>query len=93
MVNFLYTLDTFHTVPETKISPENSVVGSWKMKFPLEMVPFQRCFMLIFGGGGVWQGKTGSISRFAQNSFFKPDVESAVTTPPPPPPSLSQPPL
>ena len=49
MVNFLYSLDTFHTVPETKISPENSVVGSWKMKFPLEMVPFQRCFMLIFG--------------------------------------------
>ena len=45
------------------------------------------------GGGGGWQGKTGSISRFAQNSFFKPDVESAATTPPPPPPSLSQQPF
>ena len=29
-----------------------------------------------FGGGGVWQGKTGSISRFPLNSFFKPDVET-----------------
>ena len=27
-------------------------------------------------GGGLWQGKTGSISRFALNSFFKPDVET-----------------
>ena len=27
-------------------------------------------------GGGAWQGKTGSISRFALNSFFKPDVET-----------------
>ena len=28
------------------------------------------------GGGGAWQGKTGSISRFPLNSFFKPDVET-----------------
>ena len=29
-------------------------------------------------GGGLWQGKTGSILRFAPNSFCKPDAESAL---------------
>ena len=40
--------------------------------FPNEIV-VKICYLSMAGGG---QGKTRSISRFALNSFFKPDVET-----------------
>ena len=69
------------TGPRTPTRGKHSRGGSWffHRKVEKNAVIFL-CFFFLrgekLGGGGGWQGKTGSISRFPLNSFFKPDVET-----------------
>ena len=46
------------------------------LKVPLKVCTSEGRSPSTFSTSPPWQGKTGSISRFPLNSFFKPDVET-----------------